>query len=156
MAKKAPEIVVKERFMCPLAVHLILEEQGKLLLMRRFQTGYQDGMYALVGGCVEEGESIVDAMAREAKEEAGIEIKKEDLSIEVVIYRRREGPHKDAVHFFLKAAKYQGAIANIEPDQCDEIGWYTKLPENTIDHIKRALKAYNEGIRFLELGRDVT
>lgn len=86
--------------MCPLAVHLILEEQGKLLLMRRFQTGYQDGMYALVGGCVEEGESIVDAMAREAKEEAGIEIKKEDLSIEVVIYRRREGPHKDAVHFF--------------------------------------------------------
>lgn len=143
---------MEERFKCPLAVHLIVEEAEGFLLMRRFQTGYQDGMYALVGGCVEKEESIVDAMVREAKEEAGIEIRREDLSVEVVIYRRKEGPHKDAVHFFLKAAKYQGKVSNQEPDQCDEIGWHKLLPENTIDHVQIALTAYKNGVRFIELG----
>ena len=56
------------------AVHLILVQDSKVLLLRRYNTGYEDGNYGVVAGHLERDEEIVAAMVREAREEAGIEI----------------------------------------------------------------------------------
>ena len=46
-----------ERFKVITAVHLILIENNKILLQRRYNTGYEDGNYSVVAGHVEENES---------------------------------------------------------------------------------------------------
>lgn len=47
----------------------------EILLALRKNTGYRDGKYELPGGHVEEGEDLMQAMVREAKEELMIEVK---------------------------------------------------------------------------------
>ena len=68
----------EKRFSIKVAVHLILEKDGKILMLRRFNTGWQDGNYSLVAGHFDGGERGRDAMVREAKEEAGIDVLADD------------------------------------------------------------------------------
>ena len=61
---------MKKRYTMPVAVHLFLIKDGRILLLRRFNTGYEDGNFTVVAGHVDGNESYIDAMLREAKEEA--------------------------------------------------------------------------------------
>jgi 8-oxo-dGTP pyrophosphatase MutT (NUDIX family) len=61
-------------------VHLILTANGKVLLLRRASTGFADGSWSLPGGCLDEGETLPAAAAREALEEVGITINPADLA----------------------------------------------------------------------------
>ena len=47
----------------PVGVHVLLERDGRVLLMRRAGTGFFDGLYSLPGGHVEEGESLRPTVA---------------------------------------------------------------------------------------------
>lgn len=58
----------------PVAVHLFLVKDDKILLLRRSNTGYEDEMYSIVAGHIDGDEDAKTAMIREAREEAGIEI----------------------------------------------------------------------------------
>ena len=60
--------VKKVRFQMPVAVHLLLVKEGKILLLRRSNTGYEDGMYSIVAGHIDGDEDVKSAMIREAKE----------------------------------------------------------------------------------------
>ena len=64
----------KERLKIIPGIYLVLIKDNKILLLRRYNTGNDDGNYSLVGGHVDDGEAYKDAMIREAKEEADIEI----------------------------------------------------------------------------------
>lgn len=77
-----------ERFKLVTAVHLILIEDKKILLQKRYNTGYEDGNYSIVAGHIDGNESVIKAMQREALEEAGIKIKEEDLEIVHVMHRK--------------------------------------------------------------------
>ena len=56
-------------------VHLVLVNRaGRVLFGQRQNTGYEDGAWHLPSGHLEAGESVVAALIREAKEEAGIVI----------------------------------------------------------------------------------
>ena len=57
-----------ERKLFHLTVSLIIFKDNKVLLMRRCNTEYMNGMYSLVGGHVEENESLKQAIIRESKE----------------------------------------------------------------------------------------
>ncbi len=63
---------MKERYKFICAVYLILIKENKVLLLKRANTGYEDGNYSLVAGHMDGNETIKQAMIREATEEAGI------------------------------------------------------------------------------------
>ena len=55
----------------------LVEYKGKILILREssdYITGTQEGKYDFPGGRIDPGESLVDALVREAKEEAGLTI----------------------------------------------------------------------------------
>ena len=47
----------------------ILEKEGKILMIRRYNTGFADGMYTLPSGKVDLEETFVEASHRETLEE---------------------------------------------------------------------------------------
>jgi 8-oxo-dGTP diphosphatase len=56
------------------AVGVILDGADNILLTRRAMDSHQGGLWEFPGGKVEEGESLRSALARELREELGIEI----------------------------------------------------------------------------------
>ena len=56
-----------------LTVLCLIEDGDRILLQNRTKSDWQG--YALPGGHVEQGESFIDAVKREMKEETGLEIK---------------------------------------------------------------------------------
>jgi len=67
---------MKERFSVHLTIGLlIINEKNEILMMKRCNTGYMDGMYGFISGHVEEGETFEQTVVREIKEETGINLK---------------------------------------------------------------------------------
>ena len=79
--------MVEERHKITPASYLVLIKNNKILLQRRFNTGYEDGKYSFVAGHVDKGEAFTKAIIREVKEEAGITLQVEDLSVVHVMSR---------------------------------------------------------------------
>ena len=131
---------MKERNKLPISVQLLLENQNKILLMKRKNTGYEDGKYSLPGGHVEANEEIRKALVREAKEEIGININVEDLEFYKVL-NRKVSQSREYVDFVFKTKRWSGEISNNEKEKCEEIIWADKdkIPENTLDFIPKIL-----------------
>ncbi len=64
----------KPRFKLIASVYVLFVKDGKILMLRRANTGYEDGNYSLVAGHADGNEALTAATAREAKEEAGVVI----------------------------------------------------------------------------------
>lgn len=144
----------KERFRQIGTAHLLLMKDGKILLSRRVNTGYEDGKYSVVAGHIDENETARQAMIREAKEEAGINIDIDDLDIAHMMHRN-EGDHR--IDFFFTAKKWFPEPNIMEPDKCDDLRWFDldKLPDNTIPYIKKAIDSFLDKKLYSEHGWDV-
>ena len=142
----------KERFKPYAAAYLVLIKDGKVLLLRRFNTGYQDGNYSLVAGHLDGGETTKQCIIREASEEVGINISPEDL--EVVHVMHRIAPNREYFDIYLRVEKWTGEITNMEPDKCDELKWYDMdgLPNNILPAVKLALEDINKNVHYGEFG----
>jgi len=140
-------------FTMVVAAHLFLLRDRQVLLLRRYNTGYEDGKYSVIAGHVDGGEEIVAAMAREAREEAGIAIAPGDLDVVGVMHRRSA---EERIDFFLVARRWAGDVTNREPDKCDELAWFDleALPPNVIPYVRRALDNYRAGRWFDSFGWD--
>lgn len=72
----------------PLIVNLILECDGKILMIYRENTKVYQNAYALPAGKVEKGESLKHNIIREAKEEVGIILHPDDVSLAVTLWAK--------------------------------------------------------------------
>lgn len=136
----------EERYTTKVTVGLILIKEDRVLLIKRKNTGYMDGMYAFVAGHVEKGESLKQAMIREANEEAGIKIDENDIEFVCLI---RDGKKNDEyINFYFKAYKYSGDIKIAEEDKCEEITWtrIEDIPQNMIPNDLRAIQNMKDKI----------
>lgn len=133
------------------SVYLLYIRENKVLLLRRQNTGYQDGMYVLPAGHVEDNETLPSAMIREANEEAGLTLSIDALTLVHVMHRKEEDLRVD---FFFLAKDTRQTPSNAEPEKCDEIGWFdmNKLPENTIPFIRQAVDHYLQKSIYSEIG----
>ena len=146
-SKKNDKLTYMERHTIKIGVYLFLIKDNKILLCRRYNTGWEDGNYSLPSGHLDFDETIVDALLREAKEEVGIILQKEDIKL-VHTMHRVSGP----VDFYFLAKKWEGEPKNMEPEMCDDVKWFdiNSLPENIISSVKDAFLSYQKGISFFE------
>jgi 8-oxo-dGTP diphosphatase len=142
---------VADRFKLIGAVHLFLIEGDNILLLRRFNTGYEDGNYSVPAGHLDGEEEVKSAAIREAKEECGIDILPDDLQVVHVMHRKSTD---ERIDFFLAAAKWTGEIVNAEPHKCDELRWVQldQLPGNVIPYVRQAIENYRAGKWFDSYG----
>lgn len=143
-----------EKFKPYVAVWLILERDQKILLMRRFQTGWGDGQYGLPAGHLEENEGLTQAMIREAKEETDLELTPGQLFMAHVAHRKT--PEREYLDFFFVAKNFakDAQPRNTEPEKCDDMRWFPAddLPENTLPSVISALNAIKNHQHYDEFG----
>ncbi len=141
-----------ERFSMLVAVHLFLIRDGKVLLLRRFNTGYCDGFYSVPAGHVDGGETVFSAMKREALEEINVDIDNETFEVAQVMHRKCDGHER--IDYFFKATNWNGELKNMETNKCDELAWYPldDLPENMVGYVRAAIENYNNQIKFSLFG----
>lgn len=133
------------------AVHLFLMRDGKILLLRRLQTGYEDGNYSVPAGHMDGEEKATSAMIREAREETGMVLKEDQLRMAQAMHRKSD---RERIDFFFEATAWQGEPKITEPDKCDDLRWFPidELPENTIPYIRAAIENYKNHVFFSEFG----
>lgn len=135
------------------AAHLILLKEDQVLLCRRYQTGFEDGKYHLPAGHLEWGETIRQAMVREAKEELGISFIDGQLQPAFVMHRQSR-PDDIRIDYFFTAQAWQGEVANQEPAKCDDVRWFpiSALPEQMVEYARFAVQNLSSQVWYLEYG----
>ena len=131
--------------------YLLLIRAGKILLSRRFQTGYEDGKYSLPAGHIEDGETLTKGTCREIFEEIGVKLTPSEIKLVHVMHRK----HFDIRMDFFFTTEKQGLVPkNMEPNKCDDLSWYplNHLPTNTIPYIRAAIENYQKNIFYSEFG----
>jgi 8-oxo-dGTP pyrophosphatase MutT (NUDIX family) len=139
------------RFQLVSAVHLFLLRGGKILLLRRYQTGYEDGNYSVVAGHLDGNETVFEAAMREAREEVGVGLAAQDLRAVGVMHRRST---EERIDWFVVCERWDGEVRNNEPEKCDVLCWADPeaLPPNVIPYIRRAIENYRAGRWFDSFG----
>lgn len=143
---------MKKRFKIIPTVYLVLMKDNRILLSRRYNTGFHDGEYSFPAGHLDGNETLVSTMIREAKEEIGVECNPESLKLAHVMHRRE--PNEERINFFFTTVRFLGEPKIMEPHKCDDMRWFNidDLPLNIIPYIKQAIEDIRKGILYSEYG----
>jgi mutator protein MutT len=141
----------QDRFKLIAAVFILLLKDGKVLLSRRANTGWEDGKYCLPGGHFNGNETAANVVVREAKEELGVVINPEDVKFFNVSHMCTTD---ERIQFSFVVEKWQGEPNNMEPEKASEIGWFTidNLPDDINAQTKATIGWYKNGIAYTEFG----
>lgn len=101
MTENNPSVATKHRAV------LIIADDNKILLLYRFKNGEE--YYVFPGGGVEEGEEILDAAVREAKEETGL-----DVTIQRSLW---DYENKGRIEHFFLVDKFSGKLKIGGPEE---------------------------------------
>jgi len=96
---------------------IVLIERGDRLLLAR-SCHFMPGMFSVLAGFVEPGESLEEAVVREVKEEVGIDVK----DTQYFGSQPWPFPHSLMIGF---TATYAGGEITIDDTEIEEAGWFT-------------------------------
>ncbi len=120
---------------------MILTKEGKILLQKRKGSKLWPGYYALPAGHIDSGENQFEALIREAKEELGIKITKENINNSYVVLRRNffeiDGKKLEPyIDYYFEIDDFVNTPKIMEKDKCDELLWASidNLPEPFINY----------------------
>lgn len=132
-------------------VHLVLRRGEEVLLARRANTGYADGLWHAPSGHVEDGEDVLEAVLRESAEELGLRLRPEDVRVTTVMQHAAPSGAFRVGWFFEAEYGAGGEPVNAEPHKCAELGWHPlrELPPDLVAYCRAGLIAYREGHRFV-------
>ncbi len=130
------------------------DNRKQVLLHRRANTGYMDGMLDFAGsGHVDENESATQAVVRECMEELGIIVHPEDVSFAHLSHRLNQNSQYTYydIYFFVRA--YEGTPYIAEPDKSTQLEWFDveALPADVIEIRKMALGQLLRSIYYSEV-----
>ncbi len=143
------------------AADLILLKENKVLLQRRANTGWNDGKWNLVGGHIENEETLQECIIREAKEELGISINKKDVEI---VHCTQYKSNRLTMQFYLKCTSWKG-VPSIQAERqkngqivfkADKLEWFevNSLPEDLLPTAREAIIASLNNNPFSTIGFD--
>ena len=111
-------------------------KDGKILLLKRAVEPFK-GLWHVVGGHVEENESLKDAVKREFKEETNLDVEVG----EIITCRIEQTPDRTKIIVAFKVTSAQGEI-KLNPEN-QEYGWFACTPPNSIYDYAKYLKNRN-------------
>ncbi len=120
-----------------LTVLCLIQDGNRILLQNRVKKDWQG--YTLPGGHVEPGESFVDAVIREMKEETGLDILKPRL---VGI---KQFPIEDGRYIVLlfKTESFSGQVVSSDEGEMEWVECDRLSEINTVDDLDDLLKVFN-------------
>ena len=137
----------RERPVCPscgavtyldpkLAVAVLVEREGRILLGRRGPGTREAGRWSFPAGFVERGEVVEEAALREAKEEVGLELRLGPLLSLI------SSPDETVVLAVYEATAFTGEP--VAGDDLTEIAWFDPddLPDLAFGHDRRTIEAW--------------
>jgi len=129
-----------------IVVRLILQQQHYILMLKKDKR--EGGGFGLIGGQVEEGESVLQAIIREAEEEAGILLLPDQLRMVHVMHRNKK--KQSIITFYFHAERWGGIISNKQPQLHEFLAWYPiqQLPSETLPTTKHAIESALSGDVF--------
>jgi 8-oxo-dGTP diphosphatase len=141
-----------ERFRAIVAVHLLLLRGEEVLLLRRANTGYEDGNYSVIAGHLDGNETASQAMVREVAEEAGIVVRSADLRFAHIMHRKEAAEADERIDLFFAATRWRGEPKIGEPEKCSELRWAAldALPANMVPYVRLALDQVRQNRHFSE------
>jgi NAD+ diphosphatase len=95
---------------------IVLVRDGSRVLLAR-SPGFPAGMYSVLAGFVEPGESIEEAVEREVREEVGIEVRG------VRYFGSQPWPFPNSLMIGF-TAEYAGGEIALDPTEIEDAGWY--------------------------------
>jgi NAD+ diphosphatase len=95
---------------------IVLVRRGNRILMAR-SPGFPPGMYSVLAGFVEPGESIEETIEREIREEVGVEVE----NIRYFGSQPWPFPNSLMIGFI---ADYAGGELRVEPSEIEDAGWF--------------------------------
>lgn len=115
----------------------LIEDGSRVLLQDRVKADWKG--YTLPGGHVENGESFVDAVIREMKEETGLDIYEPKL-VGVKQFPIEGGRY---IVMLYKATKFSGEVVSSDEGRMEWVE-YSRLSEiNTVDDLEELLEVMN-------------
>ena len=119
-----------------LAVAVLIEHHGRVLLGRRAPGAREAGRWSFPAGFVERGEAIEMAAQREVEEEAGLTVKVGPL---LGLYSYTGEEVALAVYV---AERFEGVP--VARDDLDQVGWFAvdELPDLAFPHDRQIIEAW--------------
>jgi 8-oxo-dGTP pyrophosphatase MutT (NUDIX family) len=129
----------------PILVHIVLWRRGRILLLRRTRTGRMDGWYALPGGHLTRGESLLECARRECLEETGVRVAPAMVR-PLAVLGYRNGADQ-GINVLFECRRFEGEARIAEPALCDDLCWAAPgaLPEPTVPYLGPALALAERG-----------
>ncbi len=143
---------MKERFkIFGCVISLIIKDNKVLMILRKNKP--DSGYYNLVGGRMEEGETVPQAIIREIQEETGLNVNKEDISVVSTLHRLCDNGNYNSIEFVTLIKNFTGMPQNLEPQFCEKLAWIdiNNMPENISPYARTAIENYKNKIVFSEI-----
>jgi 8-oxo-dGTP pyrophosphatase MutT (NUDIX family) len=119
-----------------------------LLLQRGPEGKFAPGLWDLPVGKCDPGEAVTDTAVRELREETGLVVAPDDLSVAHIVHGRRgvESPNGFLTVVFA-TERWSGEPVNREPHKHAELRWWPAgaLPEQAVPSMREAVTGYLAG-----------
>ncbi|WP_109031248.1 NUDIX domain-containing protein [Streptomyces rubrogriseus] len=138
-----------------IGVHLYLERSdGTVLLgLRHPNSAFAPSTWhALAGHC--EQENAVTCLIREAREEAGLHIERQDVELVHVIHHIDRTGGRPRMGLFFRARAWSGEPELREPDKCTQWRFWdpAALPDDLVPYTRQAIAKIQNGELYSETG----
>ncbi len=137
----------------PAYAAIMLIKDNQIFLVKRRNTDWANNLWSIPGGLLEENETLINAAAREAREELGVEIRTETLQLVHVIHVRKSTTNtKDILGFYFMTNQWFGTAMNNEPHRHSDAAWFSldSLPEQITEHALQAIDGLKNGKAYSE------
>ena len=121
-----------------LTVLCLIQDGNRVLLQNRVKYDWKG--YTLPGGHVEAGESFVDAVVREMKEETGLSIKNPKI-VGIKHFPMENGRY---IVLLFKATEFEGTVASSEEGEMEWISLDDLSAINVVEDFHDLMKVMND------------